>query len=311
MGFFKKNFLILSLILLISAMLNYAQAEPAVAEIPATQPSDSIIIKDKPDAIGISIENADRHIIKVSEPVKKVDSQLFETNKDNIQQTFQIQKKIDVDDIKTLWESTVERNSVIKFALKKLAMPPEQRRIHSSLMAKSISTLISGASILPGIFGLDSITSSASAAGGTLAKRIIDKKMSPKEIPLTDTELIQLAGLVEDLQNKLIKSYYDYKSSIEALKLCKQNILLQNRNYSNALNSKNDISIIASSALYDKELYNELRLKQQIKLDRLELERLAGPAIVSKLNLTRLAGFIPEENKASISSTKEEDVKNE
>ena len=105
----------------------------------------------------------------------------------------------------------------------------------------------------------------------------------PKDIPLTDTELIQLAKLIEDLQNKLINNYYDYKSSIEALKVCRQNIILQNKNYSNALKSNNIISIIASSALYDKELLNEMKLKQQIKLSRLELERLAGSETVDKL----------------------------
>ena len=158
-------------------------------------------------------------------------------------------------------------------------------------MAKTISTLISGAAILPNIFGADSVTSTASLAGGSLANRIISTRAMPKDIPLTDTELIQLAKLIEDLQNKLINNYYDYKSSIEALKVCRQNIILQNKNYSDALKSNNSISIIASSALYDKELLNEMKLKQQIKLSRLELERLAGSETVDKLTLTKMSGY--------------------
>jgi len=214
-----------------------------------------------------------------------------------MEQAFQKQKELDIDDIKLLWESTVEKNTVIKFALKKLAMPPEQRRIHSSIMAKSISALIGGAAILPSFFGVDTMISSASVASGSLVNRIIEKKTSPKVMPLTDTELIQLAKLVDQLQDTLIKNYYEYKSSIEGLKDCRQKLLLHSKNYSDAIKSGNSISIIATSSQYDKELLSELKWKQQIKLSRLELERLAGSDTVSKLTLTQISNVEVERSK--------------
>jgi hypothetical protein len=241
--------------------------------------------------INLEVNSQEKPSIKVSEPPKKIDNEIFVSDQERIQHAFEVQKKMDVNDITILWESTVERNAVIKFALKKLAMPAEQRRVHSSLMAKSVSALINGVSILPNFLGADSITSSASMAGGSLASRVVNSKTFPKELPLTDTELIQLASLVESLQDKLIKNYYDYKSSIEALKVCRQNLLLQNKNYSEALKSGNQLSVIASSALYDKDLINELRIKQQIKQSRLELERLAGTDAVDKLTLTQVASL--------------------
>ncbi|MFH0702281.1 MAG: hypothetical protein V2B14_01920 [bacterium] len=269
-----KNLVILfSVILFFNVNSVFAQTKPA-------EPSNN----NK----SIDFQAKDKQKIKINEPVKKIDDQLFKSDEE-IQNYFQIQKKIDIEDIKSLWESTIERNTVIKFALKKLALPAEQRRIHSSLMVKTVSTLISGAAILPNIFGADTLASTASFAGGSLANRVISSKSSPKQMPLTDTELIQLARLIEDLQNKLIKGYYDYKSTIDALKVCRQNLFLQNKNYSNALKSGNEILIIASSALYDKELYNEMQLKQEIKIYRLELERLAGTQAVANLNLTGLA----------------------
>jgi len=229
--------------------------------------------------------------IKINEPVKKIDGKLFNSDQEKMQHAFQTQKKMDIDDIKMLWEATVERNTVIKFALRKLAMPAEQRRIHSSIMAKSVSALISGVSILPSIFGLDSLSSSAAMAGGSLANRVVQAKTMPKEMPLTDTELIQLAKLIETLQDKIIKNYYDYKSSIEALRVCRQNLILYNKNYNDSIRSGNYIAIVANSALYDKELLNELRLKEQIKLYRLDLERLAGSETVSNLTMTKLSSF--------------------
>ena len=220
----------------------------------ATKPAPS-----KFSNIDLQIKSDEKPIIKITDPVKKIDGTVFATDEQKMQEAFQIQKKIDIEDIRNLWESTVDRNSVIKFALKKLAMPPEQRRVHSSLMAKTVATLISGASILPSILGADSIASTATAAGGNLAGRIITNSTKPKDMPLTDTELLQLAKVIEELQNKLISNYYDYKSSIEAIKVCRQNIILQNKNYSDALKENNTIGMIASSALYDKELLNELK----------------------------------------------------
>lgn len=46
----------------------------------------------------------------------------------------------------------------------------------------------------------------------------------PTEIPLTDTELIELAGLVESLQDKIITAYYNYKSSLSQLKETRQRL---------------------------------------------------------------------------------------
>ena len=49
------------------------------------------------------------------------------------------------EDIENLWKGTVENNQVIGFALKKLSTPESQRRIHSSLMAKTLSAVVAGA----------------------------------------------------------------------------------------------------------------------------------------------------------------------
>ncbi|MDD3013643.1 MAG: hypothetical protein PHC34_08075 [Candidatus Gastranaerophilales bacterium] len=293
-----KIYLILSIaaVFLTSASVLYAEDQPLsknTLELKNEINSMPTVINESKDItnIDLKINNIEKPSIKVSEPPKRIDSELFISDQQKIQHAFEIQKKMDIDDITILWESAVERNAVIKFALKKLAMPPEQRRVHSSVMAKSLSTLISGVAILPNFLGADSLTSSASMAGGSLASRVVNSKSFPKELPLTDTELIQLASLVESLQDRLIKNYYDYKSAIESLKVCRQNLLLQNKNYSDALQIDNQISIIASSALYDKDLINELRIKQQIKQYRLELERLAGTDAVDKLTLTQIASL--------------------
>lgn len=244
----------------------------------------------KQNDIDLSVSDKDKKTVKLNDKPAKITGSALE-DQEKIKNVVQIQKKIDVDDIKMLWEATVERNSVIKFALRKLTAPPEERRIHSSVMAKSVSTLISGASMMPGLFGMDTYLSAASLAGGNVAQKVISDKSKPKNMPVTDTELIQLAGVIDDLQDKLIRNYYEYKSSIESLKSSRANLILQNKNYSEALKSGNNALIVASSAAYDQETYNELKIKQQVKILRLELERLAGTDTVAKLNLSSLVSI--------------------
>lgn len=246
-------------------------------------------INDK--EVNLDLKQESRKRIELNEPVQQLNDELFTSKEDVLKHYLQAQKKLDIEDIKTLWEATVKRNPVIKFALKKLSLPAEQRKISSSRMAKTISTLINGACMLPALLGADSITSSAASAGGGLASRAIRNKDLPKEMPLTDTELIQLARLVEDLQDKVIKNYYGYKGNLEAYKIAKENTVKHNSTYSRALESGDSVQIMATKILYDKALMNEEELKQKIKLNRLQLERLAGVKVVNGLNLGKIAFF--------------------
>ncbi len=195
------------------------------------------------------------------------------------------QKEKDLEDIENLWKGTVENNQVIGFALKKLATPESQRRIHSSLMAKTLSAVVAGASFAPSLIGADYAVQSGAFAAGRLAQNLINRKNMPTEIPLTDTELIELAGLVENLQDKIITAYYNYKSSLSQLKETRQKLLLYNKNYAKALDDEDLMEISISSSLYDNMRVEEFYYLENAKKYHLELQRLAGKKVVDKLNL--------------------------
>ena len=202
-----------------------------------------------------------------------------------LQELVKLQKDKDVEDIENLWKGTVENNQVIGFALKKLSTPESQRRIHSSLMAKTLSAVVAGASLAPSLIGADYMTQSSAFAAGRLAQNLINRKNIPTEIPLTDTELIELAGLVESLQDKIITAYYNYKSSLSQLKETRQRLLLYNKNYAKALDDEDLMEITISSALYDNMRVEEFYYMENAKKYHLELQRLAGKKVVDKLNL--------------------------
>lgn len=233
----------------------------------------------------VNLGKVEKQKVTIKEPVKKLKGSLLINDKQLIEELVELQKKKDMEDIENLWKGTVENNQVIGFALKKLATPESQRRIHSSLMSKTLSAIISGASFAPSFAGANYYTQTASFAAGKLAQNLLNKKNVPQESPLTDTELIELAGLVENLQDKIIDTYYNYKNSLSLLKKTRARLLLYNKNYTQALDKGDILDITVSSTMYDNMVLQEYKAEQSAKKYHLELQRLAGKKAVDNLNI--------------------------
>lgn len=223
--------------------------------------------------------------VVVDKKPKVLKGSLLLSDDEMLRQLIELQKQKDLEDIETLWKGTVESNKVIGFALKKLATPESQRRIHSSLMAKTLSAVISGASFAPCFMGTDYTVRTGAFAAGRLAQNLLNKKTTPQEIPLTDTELIELAAMIEDLQDRIIDDYYNYKSALSQIKESRQRLLLYNRNYTKALDTGDILDISVSSSLYDGIVLQEFYYTQNAMKYHLELQRMAGKKAVANLNL--------------------------
>lgn len=233
----------------------------------------------------INLDEMPKGKVKVEASPKVIKGSLLISENQILNELIELQKQKDLEDIESLWKGTVNNNKVIGFALKKLATPESQRRIHSSLMAKTLNAVISGSSFVPSFMGADPAIQTGSFALGRLAQTLLNKKTTPQEIPLTDTELIELSGLVEDLQDKIIDAYYNYKSSLSQIKESRQKLLLYHKNYSKALDTGDILDISISSSLYDAIVLEEYYYMQNAKKYHLELQRLAGKKTVDKLNL--------------------------
>lgn len=256
-------------VLLISAMLFSPCAYCAGGGAVVTLDKNGV---EKPE---IEIENA----------AKQLQGSLLVKDSESISELIDVQKEHDLKDLELLWKGTVENNQVIEFALKKLATPESQRRIHSSLMAKTLSAIISGASFVPSLLGANYGIQTSAFSAGRLAQGLLNKKNMPQETPLTDTELIELAGMVEDLQDSLISSYYNYKNTLGLLKDTRSKMILYSRNYSKALDGKDVLEIAISSSLYDEMRIQEFNLEQAAKKYHIQLQRLAGKKAVDALEL--------------------------
>ena len=237
----------------------------------------------------IKLDSVDNFNVKYDKKVDSLKGSLFIDNALDAQNQINEQQRADMQDIENLWNSTVSNNPMISFCLKKLAIPAEQRRIHSSLMAKSMSAIISGAALLPSFLGMNYGVQSGAYAAGRLAHNLINKENNEKlrNPSLTDTEAIELASLVEDLQDEIIIDYFKYKGALIKLKKCREQMLLYNKNYSDALKENNSLDISISSAEWQEGLIEEYRLKQEVKKYHLALVRLAGKKTVENLNVAQ------------------------
>ncbi|MBQ3311236.1 hypothetical protein IJG72_04085 [bacterium] len=234
---------------------------------------------------GVSLDVHEKQKVELKQPVRTVKGSILIKDAEVLKELIEYQNKKDCEDIEILWKGTVENNEVIEFALKKLATPESQRRIHSSLMSKTLSAIISGASFIPSFAGADPYIQSGAYAAGRLAQNLLNKKNMPKEIPLTDTELIELAGLIESLQDKIIEAYYNYKNSLVTLKDIRARELLYNKNYNQALDKGDILDISISSTMYDNMMLQEFEAEQSAKKYYLELQRMAGKKAVDELSL--------------------------
>lgn len=237
----------------------------------------------------IGLKDVQPQKVKYTPKLEKETKELAIDEETALKGIINLQQQKDVEDLELLWKATVENNNIIKFAMKKLSIPPEQQRYHSSLMAKSVSALVSGASFVPALFGANYMMQSASYATGRLANNYLSKVNNPKETPLTDTELIELAGMIESLQDQLINLYYNYKMSLNQIKDTRQRLVLYNKNYAQALKGNNQMEIVVSSAMYDDLLFEEFEQMREARKYQIELERLAGKKTVQNLNLYQYA----------------------
>lgn len=237
------------------------------------------------DVVVLDKNSVEKPQINLETTAKQIQGSLLINNSEDVATLIDTQKERDLKDLEKLWQGTVENNQVIEFALKKLATPESQRRIHSSLMAKTLSAVISGASFLPSLMGANYGVQTSAFSAGRLAQGLINKKNVPQETPLTDTELIELAGMVEALQDCLISSYYNYKNTLTQLKDTRAKMILYGRNYSKALKTNDILEISISTSLYDEMRIQEFNLEQAAKKYHIQLQRLAGKKVVDSLEL--------------------------
>lgn len=287
---FSSTFPALSLAKMSKTSIPQRDFLPPVATINPKLPKAGNTPEDLNDIGPVTLSAITTPAVKTTPSVVKLDNDLGIRSSDkDLEKLTHIQRELDDADLTKLWEATVEKNPVIRFSLEKLATPTDLQKKKSSLfLNKTLNVLLSGATLAatmaPG--GSAYYRNMGAMAGRDAIQNIINGKNQPQGEGLSPTEQIQLAGLVDELQGKLLRSYHDYKNTLETLVSAHEVTTKNNTLYNNALASGNEFAMMAAGSSYYKALLAETSMRQKAKLARLQLERLAGPEAVSGLQLT-------------------------
>ena len=138
-------------------------------------------------------------------------------------------KPDDENNLSRLWASMLRKDSVIQFAVRQINISPELRDRQKSVMAKTVSGLLSGVGLLPYVFGNPAAVVGGSIAAGNMAERILYKdgeRVTLGQMP-TDAELVSLSNVVDTQRKTLLENYFNYKQALDIytnLQLQKQTI---------------------------------------------------------------------------------------
>jgi hypothetical protein len=251
----------------------------------ATEPEPEVVeLEDKPD-----------NKYQLSRPVEAMETP--SPLKGHIINDSQLEKE-DLANLSTLWKTIIDRNPVIQYGLKQLATPPELRYAHSSIMTRTVGGLLSGASLVPYMMGADQLTAGATMLSTQLVDRAMQQsqRIDPSDLP-SDTELVELSGIVQSLQKKLVENYFQYKSSLVTYVQLGHLMDRLKRQYHRAVDSNNTLEQLSIRHMYQNTRHQQFVARETAKRHYLVLERMVGTQGMQQLRFDHAR--IPGMDKAS------------
>lgn len=198
----------------------------------------------------------------------------------------QLLNEVAESDLKHLWQSTIERNPVVRFSLEKIALPAEQHLSHSSeFLRKTLSVLLTGTALATSaVVPTSGYESMGIMTGSQVAQNFVTGRNKPIS-ELSPTEHIQLSYLIDDLKESLVEQYHAYQHALLSLNQL-QSTAKQEDALFDALTTQTD----ATERFMGIQRYYRFReslqlAEQKAEKARIQLERIAGPQAVDTLAL--------------------------
>ena len=209
--------------------------------------------------------------------------------------------KADEQNLTSLWRVILTRNPIIEYGLKQLATPPELRYAHESIMSRTIGGLLNGAAMLPLAMGATQYTAGATAIGANAVDRAMvqSQKADPNKLP-SDTELVELSGLVQTLQKALVENYFQYKSNLST---CAQMDTLLGKLEDDRLKARG-MELFWNREVHETTEHQHLLAQQAAKRAYVALERMVGADGMRTLSFDTPTEAVEKSVKVSSHATK-------
>ena len=193
----------------------------------------------------------------------------------------EISKTLDVElvdmqaDLSLLWFGAASKSETIKFAIYKLSNPDKDKPNEG--ITKKVLTSLAGASSLVGAgIGNPVLASAALIGGNTLGIMSQDTKaLNYKYSKVNDADMIILVRKIDDLQQKIVNTYYDYMFARTRYNAIAKMVSMYKQNYENVQAEQKDVIVVAD-AYYREALDDLARAKGVFFEKRSILEQLVG-----------------------------------
>lgn len=196
-----------------------------------------------------------------------------------ISNNLDLKSKDMMEDLSLLWRGAAVQSDTIKFALYKLANPDADKPNEHSVK-KVLSTIASMSTLVGAGIG-NPILSSGSFLGSNLLGIASqdDKSMNYKFSRVTDADMIILVRKIDELQQVIVNSYYDYMSARKLFDLYIQQTKSSYNNFSYAEKGASREVILVADAYYRESADRQMHARNDFYAKRAALEQLVGKEI--------------------------------
>ncbi|XVJ51112.1 MAG: hypothetical protein HEQ32_03095 [Vampirovibrio sp.] len=197
---------------------------------------------------------------------------------------IQLQNEVAEADLKHLWQATIERNEVVRFALEKIALPPERHMTHSSeFLRKTLSVLITGAALASStVAPIGGYESMGVMTGSQVAQNFVMGRNKPIS-DLSPTEHIQLSYLIDDLKESLVEEYHRYQAALIMLNQLQNEQAREEAHFQKFQADHDPTQRFLAIQRYYKFRAQLQKVETQAQDARIQLERIAGANAVDTL----------------------------
>ncbi len=178
-------------------------------------------------------------------------------------------------DLSLLWQGAATKSDIIKFALYKLSNPDKDKPDDKSV--KKVLQQIASMSTLLGAGMGNPVLASGSFIGGDVLGIMSrdDKAINYKYTKVNDADMIILVRKVDDLQQKVVNSYYDYMTARKLLEMTTKMSQQRYQEYQLAQNGSKDL-ILITDAYYRESLDKQMKARSDFFSRRASLEQFVG-----------------------------------
>lgn len=183
-----------------------------------------------------------------------------------------------LNDLTFLWPYAVEHSETIKFAIYKLSDPQDKDKEKEKAKVKNLLKPIAAIAPVAALGSSSAMLGGSALIGGSFLQEVLQGSKTPLEKHIekvTDTDLVLLAKSVEELQTKLVITYYDYITAKKVLFMTDEILKNRHKHYVQMQNST-DKNLVIADTFYRDAIQKQTKAREDFLIKRSSLEQIVG-----------------------------------